>query len=212
MVDFDASAATWDADPRKVERALRVAALIADEVPDLGWRRVLEYGCGTGLLGFALRPRVGAVVLADSSPGMLAEVERKIVASGFADMTPLRLDLATDPPPAGRFDLVCSLMTLHHVKDTAGLLAALRGLLGPRGVLCLSDLDAEDGSFHGPEVDVHHGFDRERLGRLLVQAGFSEVRFRTALVIEREKAGVVRRYPVFLAVAAAGEAPGGRFT
>ena len=201
MVDFDARAVTWDDDPKKVERALRVAALIADEVPDLGWRRVLEYGCGTGLLGFALRPRVTAVTLADSSAGMLAEVEKKIARSGLADLTPLRLDLSTDALPAERYDLVCSLMTLHHVPDTAGLLRALRGLLTPRGVACLADLDAEDGSFHGPGVEVHHGFDRERLGSALAAAGFQAVRFRTAFEIEKAGEAGPRRYPVFLATA-----------
>ena len=199
-IDFDASAATWDDDPQKVARALRVAALIAEAVPDLAGKRVLEYGCGTGLLGFALRPRVAAVTLADSSAGMLAEVERKIARSGFTAMTPLRLDLATDAPPAERFDLVCSLMTLHHVPDTEGLLRALRGLLPPGGVACLSDLDAEDGSFHGPEVKVHHGFDRARLGRQLVAAGFELPSFQTA--VEVAKGG--RSYPVFLAIARAG--------
>jgi SAM-dependent methyltransferase len=181
-----------------------VAAAIAEEVPDLGWRRVLEYGCGTGLLGFALRPRVAAVTLADSSPGMLEAVRRKVVASGLTAMAPLQLDLSADPPPVERFDLICSLMTLHHVPDTAALLRAFRGLLRPRGVVCLADLDAEDGSFHGPGTNVHRGFGRAELGRQLEAAGFQGVRFRTALSIARDCAGGARHYPVFLAVAGTG--------
>jgi 2-polyprenyl-3-methyl-5-hydroxy-6-metoxy-1,4-benzoquinol methylase len=201
-VDFDAAAASWDADPHKVDRARRVAAAIAGQVPDLAGRRVLEYGCGTGLLGFALRPLVASVTMADSSAGMIEEVRRKVAASGLDGLTPLRLDLATDPPPAERFDLVCSLMALHHVPDTAGLLRALRGLLRPKGMVCLADLDAEDGSYHGAGVDVHHGFERERLGRALEAAGFREVRFQTVLEVAKESGGVTRRYPVFLAAAA----------
>ena len=200
-IDFDAKAATWDADPQKVARARRVAAFIAARVPDLAGRRVLEYGCGTGLLGFALRPRVAAVTMADSSEGMLEELRRKIAASGLDGLTPLRLDLATDPPPPDRFGLICSLMTLHHVPDTAGLLRAFRGLLEPGGVVGLSDLDAEDGSFHGAGVPVHHGFDRRALRAQLEAAGFRDVVFETVAEVEKGAAGTARRYPLFLVTA-----------
>lgn len=199
--DFDGRAEGWDDDPQRVERARRVADLIAARLPDLAGRRVLEYGCGTGLLGFALRPRAGPVTLADSSLGMLEVLRRKIAASGLEGMRPLRLDLATEPPPAERYDLVCSLMALHHVPDTAGLLRALRGLLAPGGVACLADLDAEDGSFHGPGVDVHHGFERAALAAQLQGAGFADPRFETALEVRKETASGLRVFPVFLVTA-----------
>jgi 2-polyprenyl-3-methyl-5-hydroxy-6-metoxy-1,4-benzoquinol methylase len=201
MTDFDAKAASWDADPQKADRARRVAAAIATRVPALAGRRVLEYGCGTGLLGFALRPRVAAVTLADSSAGMLEELRRKIAASGLDGLTPLRLDLATDPAPAERFDLICSLMTLHHVPDTAGLLRAFRGLLEPGGMVALADLEAEDGSFHGAGAKVHHGFDRGTLQAQLEAAGFREVQFETVVEVRKEAPGDARRYPVFLVTA-----------
>jgi SAM-dependent methyltransferase len=139
--------------------------------------------------------------MADSSPGMLEVLRRKIAASGLATLSALRLDLAVDPPPPGRWDLVCTLMTLHHVRDTGALLRAFHGLLAPGGVLCVADLDREDGSFHGPGADVHHGFDRGDLAALLASAGFGGVRFATAFEIERASAGATRTYPVFLAVA-----------
>ena len=204
MVDFDALAATWDADPQKVGRARRTAAAIADQLPDLARRRVLDYGSGTGLLGFALRPMVASVTLADSSAGMLAELRRKIAASGLDEMTPLKLDLTSDPVPPERFDLVCSLMALHHVPDTARLLRAFRDMLGSGGMISLADLDREDGSFHGADVDVHHGFDRAILAQQVAGAGFQAVHFETVLEIEREVAGVAKRYPVFLVTARAG--------
>jgi hypothetical protein len=73
-------------------------------------------------------------------------------------------------------------------------------VLVPGGAICLSDLDAEDGSFHGPGVVVHHGFDRADLGHRLERAGFRDVRFSTPHVVERGG----RRYPLFLAVARRG--------
>ncbi len=199
--EFDGRAATWDADPAKVDRARRVAEAIAREVPDLSGRSVLEYGAGTGLLGLALLRRAAAVTLADASEGMLAVARAKVEALGAGNARTLRLDLATDPPPADRFGLVCTLMTMHHVRDLDGLLRAFHGVLTPGGVLCACDLDAEDGSFHGPGFDGHHGFDRADLERRIRAAGFGPVRFSTPYVVEKPVGGIPRSFPLFLAVA-----------
>ena len=61
---------------------------------------------------------------------------------------------------------------------------------------CIADLDAEDGSFHGPGIDVHHGFERGVLRTALVAAGFLDVRIDDCFVVEKGS----RRYPVFLAI------------
>jgi 2-polyprenyl-3-methyl-5-hydroxy-6-metoxy-1,4-benzoquinol methylase len=198
---FDAKAREWD-DAAKIERARRVADAIAGEVPGLARARVLEYGAGTGLLGFALRGRVAHVTLADSSREMLAVAREKVAASGATDVSVVELDLTTGSPPAGRFDVVCSLLVLHHVPDTANILRTFHGMLPPGGVLCVSDLDAEDGSFHdaAEHGHVHHGFDRGALGRALAEAGFAGARFRTVGEVEKPP-GSGRRYPLFLATA-----------
>lgn len=201
MTDFDAKARSWDSDPAKTERALRVGEAIRHEVAVGPSTTVFEYGCGTGLLGFALQPYVAQVVLADSSAGMLAVLREKIAATGARNMTPVRLDLLVDPLPPERYDLVCTLLTLHHVRDTDGILGRFRALLAPGGAVCISDLDREDGSFHGLDVDVHHGFDRADLERRMRRVGFRELRFTTPHEIVKTTATGPRRYPLFLAVA-----------
>jgi ubiquinone/menaquinone biosynthesis C-methylase UbiE len=201
MVDFDAQAQDWDQDPGKVERARRVAAAIVEQAGPLAGLRGLEFGCGTGLLGFALQPHLAHVTLADTSRGMLAVLQDKIAARGAANMTPREWDLTTGPLPAETFDLVFTLMTLHHIPDIDGLLARFHALLRPGGRLCLADLDREDGSFHGPAEEVHKGFDRADLAARLGRAGFGEARFSTPYVIERLGETGVVKYPIFLAVA-----------
>ncbi len=200
--DFDERARTWDADPRKLEMARKVADLVAARVPDLSSARVLEVGAGTGLLGFALRDRARQVTLADSSKEMLAVAGEKAAALGARNVDVLRHDLDAEPLPAARWEVVCAQLVLHHVRDTAAALARLHAALVPGGHLCVSDLDAEDGSFHGPGFDGHHGFDRPALGAQLERAGFAAPRFETAFEIRKEVAGgEVRTFPVFLAVA-----------
>jgi len=131
---------------------------------------------------------------------MLAVAGEKIRAAGATDLSVLPLDLTREAPPATRFDVVCSLLALHHVPDTAGLLRTLHGMILPGGALCIADLDAEDGSFHGAGVDVHRGFERATLRSLIEAAGFADARFQTACEIEKPP-GSGRRYPVFLATA-----------
>jgi ubiquinone/menaquinone biosynthesis C-methylase UbiE len=200
MSGFDQKARTWDDDPAKGARAERVAAAIWAQAGDLSGRSALEVGCGTGLLGFALRPQVARMTLADTSAGMLEVVREKIAASGLGGMAALQHDFTQGPLPPARYGLLCNLMTLHHIPDTADALRRFHALLEPGGLLAIADLDTEDGSFHGGGVEVHHGFDRGVLRAGLEQAGFRGIRFDTPFVIER--AG--KRFPVFLVVAERG--------
>ena len=199
--DFDARAETWDDDPAKVERAKAVADEIVARVPLSRTMRALEYGCGTGLLSFMLRERLGNITLADVSDGMLAVAARKIEAAGDASMRAVKLDFFADPVPPNAFDVIYSLMTLHHVSDTATILRCFHTALSTNGVACIADLDAEDGSFHGAGFDGHLGFDRDLLGAKAREAGFATVEFSTAYEIEKKVDGRPRRYPVFLMLA-----------
>jgi 2-polyprenyl-3-methyl-5-hydroxy-6-metoxy-1,4-benzoquinol methylase len=201
MNDFDARARTWDADPQKASRARRVADAIAERVPALSRMNVLEYGSGTGLLGFALRGHVASLTLADSSREMTAVAREKIAAIGANDVTAVQLDLTSDVTWTKRYDLVCTLLTLHHVKDVPALLRRFHALVAPFGYISIADLDEEDGSFHGDGFDGHHGFRRELVVSWLIEAGFRDVDLQTAFDIEKEGRVGLQRFPVFLATA-----------
>ncbi len=193
---FDARAESWD-DPQKIERAERVADAIRRAVPLKRSMKALEYGAGTGLLSFCLRDALGPITLADSSAGMRAVAERKIAAANALDLRAIDLDLLRDPVPEERYDLIFSMMTLHHVPDVPRVLAAFHAMLAPGGWFCFADLDAEDGSFHGPDVDVHHGFERDTVRSWLSAAGFGEVSVGDCCRLEHHHRG----YSVFLAAA-----------
>lgn len=196
--DFDARAESWDEDPGKHRRASAVAEAICAAVPVAPSWKALEYGAGTGLLSFALNHLLADITLADSSRGMLDVATRKVAASGNPHMRVIALDLTRDPLPGDRFDLIYSMMTLHHIPDTRAVLAAFADMLNPGGWLALADLDAEDGSFHGLGADVHHGFDRAQLREQMRGAGFTDISIETCFEISRGS----RAYPVFLAVGA----------
>jgi len=73
-------------------------------------------------------------------------------------------------------------------------------LLKQDGYLCLSDLVKEDGSFHGPGEDVHHGFDRKELTGILQANGFSMDYYSECYTIEKEAGDTIKRYPIFLMI------------
>lgn len=198
---FDNKARQWDSNPVFVERAEKIAAAIRAEVSLSRAMTALDYGCGSGLLSFPLKDELGHITCKDTSAGMLDVLREKIVAQGVANMTVRQTDLTADPLPDERYDLIYSSMTLHHIPDTTRILSVFHTLLNPGGHLCIADLDQEDGSFHGLEVDVHHGFDRNALAVLARAAGFSDVRFRTVFEIVKQQESGERAFPVFLMTA-----------
>jgi ubiquinone/menaquinone biosynthesis C-methylase UbiE len=202
MTDFNERAKDWDSDPMKVERARVVAEAIRNALPLTSEMTALEYGCGTGLLSFALQSDLGQITLADTSQGMLDVLNEKINAAGVTNMRPLMLDLASDPLPAERFHLTYSLMTLHHIQDTEAILMKFHALLEPGGYLCIADLDKEDGSFHTDgTTDVHKGFDRSTLQKQVEAAGFREIRFSTAYKMKKQTTNTEKTFPIFMMTA-----------
>jgi predicted TPR repeat methyltransferase len=199
--DFDERAATWDEDPGKVERAALVAAAVRAAVSLDAGNRLLEYGAGTGLASQALANSVGPITLTDPSEGMRTVMAAKVAEGKFADGTRVwDLDLVTDPVPDEAFDLILTVMALHHVTDLAPVLRGFATLLADSGHLCIVDLEADaDGSFHrhDSDFDGHHGFSRADLGARLEAEGLTDISFTHCLDINKDDA----IYPLFLATA-----------
>ncbi|MGH9232283.1 MAG: class I SAM-dependent DNA methyltransferase [Acidimicrobiales bacterium] len=202
---FDDKAATWDADPAKVERAQAVARAIRATVPLDRSTRLLEYGAGTGLVTQFLRDAVGPVTMADTSAGMRDVMLAKVQAGVIADALVWDLDLATGSVPEARFDLIVTVMTLHHIHHLDRALRGFAHLLVEGGHLCVVDLDEEDGSFHSDGFDGHHGFERSALASQLADAGFAGISFQDCHEVVRDGA----RYPLFLASCTRGAAAPG---
>jgi len=199
---FNELAAEWDNDPRHTTLAEAVADAITQNVPLSGAERVLEFGSGTGLVTLQIAPQVKRILAMDSSADMLDELRNKADRLGVSNVALLEGNLP-DTRPDGRFDLILSSMTLHHIGDLETLFRLLFDLLEGGGRIALADLDREDGSFHGDKPGIaHHGFDREEVEQWLQAAGFESITFATAHHMEKtDDDGQVRHYPVFLVCA-----------
>jgi len=205
QLHFDEAAATWDEQPRRIAVAKAIGEKILEEAHPTKDMDVLDYGCGTGLLGLFLLPHVRSITGADNSAGMLDVLRKKIAEGSFDNMKAIRLDLEHGPCPADRYNMIVVGMAMHHIADLDRVLRAFHQMLAPDGVLCLADLDSEPGTFHGPEIagSVHHnGFDRTQLKAQLAEVGFTRANDTTATSIRKPTAtGKEEDFPVFLIVA-----------
>ena len=94
---------------------------------------VLDYGCGTGLIGLFLLPHVHTVTGADNSSGMLEVLRDKIAAGGVQGMKAIELDLEQDLLHSTRYDMIVVGMVMHHIKGTEKVLRGFHDLLVPGG-------------------------------------------------------------------------------
>ncbi len=195
MSHFNQAARQWD-NPEKIERAKVYARAIKKKVRFPKPIRLLDLGCGTGLLSFEFREEACAILGVDTSSEMLAVFSEKGVPGAQA----LELDLeAQDLEGHGQFDLVVSSLAFHHFANPLGVLRSLKKVLAPEGRIAVVDLDREDGSFHAnPQAQgvKHFGFAAEDAEDWAREAGLKlESR---EIIQEMEKNG--RSYPVFLAM------------
>lgn len=160
--------------------------------------RVLDYGAGTGLLAEELAGSVGTLTLAEPSEGMRAQAAAKVADGRLPATTRIwPLDLTRDLAPDERFDVVVSVLTLHHIHAVSEVLRGLCAMLEPGGQLCIVDLEEEDGTFHDADFDGHHGFAADVLTGLLHDAGLEEVTVDRLDVLIKDE----QPYPRFLAIA-----------
>jgi SAM-dependent methyltransferase len=123
----------------------RIAALLGAELrawllfhlPPSGGRAV-DLGCGTGLHTAMLAERYQEVLAVDVSGPMVDFARRRRPEPNVSyQQRDLR---AVEPATDGRFDLVFSAYTLHHVAGFSSALYRMRELVRPGGRVLLVDL------------------------------------------------------------------------
>lgn len=149
----------WDSTgpmrPLHVVNALRLGYVVehiarhrglpsADRLPpDL---RVLDVGCGGGLMSEPLARMGAQVVGVDASPGNVAAARLHATAQGVA------VDYRLGEPgqvlgAEERFDVVLALEVVEHVSDVPAFVDTVAGCVAPGGLLFASTIDRTAKSF-----------------------------------------------------------------
>jgi 2-polyprenyl-6-hydroxyphenyl methylase/3-demethylubiquinone-9 3-methyltransferase len=102
--------------------------------------RVLDLGCGGGLLSEPLARQGARVVGVDASTGNLNAARRHAALHG------IEIDYRLGEPaellaPAEQFDVVLALEVVEHVNDVPAFLATAASRLAPGGLLFVSTID-----------------------------------------------------------------------
>lgn len=201
--DFDAVASTWDNEGRRIKMQEDVFRAITKNIPSPSDMNVLDFGCGTGLLTLQLQPLVHSITGVDSSQGMLDVLSKKVSDRNLSNVRTLHLDLEHGGTLDEKYDLIVSVMTLHHIEKIKSLLSVFFNALAVNGYICLTDLDPDGGKFHENNDGVFHmGFDRAALRQDMIEAGFEDIVDETAaFMVKPDPSGGTRKFSLFLMTA-----------
>jgi len=167
-------------------RRLRLA--LSDEVLSAeaggGPLRLLDAGCGDGLLSLALakRHRDWSILGIDRRDDMLSGARARARGRGLGNVDFEAADL-TKPLPQSGYDAVVALECLHEIPDDKSALATMAGALRPGGLLALQVPRSDwkpvlPGSSGIWREEVRHGYGEEELAEMLRDAGLEPVAMR----------------------------------
>ena len=118
MNRFDNVAKDWESKPSRVQIAKSSVDNIIEIVDLKPNFKILDYGCGTGLVGFGLSNETNTVIGMDYSIGMVEKFNEKAKELGFTNISAIQHNINEQDLPQNEFDLIAISMTLHHIKDT----------------------------------------------------------------------------------------------
>ncbi|MER6577124.1 class I SAM-dependent methyltransferase [Nonomuraea sp. NPDC001023] len=151
--------------------------------------RILDVGCGTGVVTAAALAAGAEVTAVDADPAMLELVARRHPAA-----TVRRATLPVLPFEDASFDAVAGNFVVNHVADVPATLAELRRVLRPGGAVALTWWKSDEmtatnvfaealaaaGVPYEPPVRPFSAVERpERFAASLAESGFTAVDVRT---------------------------------
>jgi ubiquinone/menaquinone biosynthesis C-methylase UbiE len=182
---FNGLAELWDGFQSPPDTATKLSRFVSLAVPPTA-RRILDVGCGTGILLEPLRSsgvQPSLIVELDSAQRMLVRNRQKL--TGEQPVSHICGDAGRLPFPDGCFDAILCFNALPHLEPIADVLERMVDCLLPSGVLSVGhlanseNLNAFHASLDGP---VSH----DRLPKAAELAGL--IRGMNAEVVREEEA------------------------
>ncbi|ABZ95498.1 Methylase/methyltransferase [Leptospira biflexa serovar Patoc strain 'Patoc 1 (Ames)'] len=191
---FDQIANQYDTEER-IQLARHILAKLEPVLLEISNKTLLDFGCGTGLLGIPLTSLYKEVILSDGSKVMLDVVDSKIKAKEIQNAKTIAPnDLAKSG--ALPVDHILMSLVLLHIPNTKQILETIHSYLKPGGTLYLIDFDENKKVSH---PKVHSGFKQIALMELLKEVGFQTVS--SSIILEEKKVFMNEDASLFLMVA-----------
>lgn len=192
---FHKKADTWDTGDIRVNGAKKIADAIEKKIKLTKNMEILDFGVGTGLLGFEIAKSTKKVFGVDTSANMLKKLEEKNTQELNIQTFCQNI---TKEPIDKTFDGLISSMTLHHIEELKSFFEIIYKNVKKDGFIAIADLETEDGTFHSDNTGVFHfGFDKKSLSNIVEEAGFKNVKFENINTINKPQ----KEFGVFLLTA-----------
>lgn len=189
---FKDKAQVWDTGSIRVNGAKIIAESIRQRFKLNKSMEILDFGVGTGLLGFDIASSVKQVYGVDISVEMISKLEEKNTQE--LSIIAFTQDIIKKPLEK-TFDALISSMTLHHIENLKNFFDAIYKNIEAGGFIAIADLEKEDGTFHSDNTGVFHfGFEKENLIKIVKEAGFKNVEFKNINTIKKPN----KEFGVFL--------------
>ncbi|MGE0449303.1 MAG: class I SAM-dependent methyltransferase [Vicinamibacterales bacterium] len=101
--------------------------------------RLLDAGCGPGIVTAAIAPHVGHVHGVDLTPAMIAAAERRTADQGLTNVQFSLADMSSLPFDDGAFDGAVTRYTVHHLENPLAALREMARVTRPGGRIVAVD-------------------------------------------------------------------------
>lgn len=193
---FAQKAASYEQNQSRVDNVANIAKSVLEAIAFDQSMHIIDFGSGTGLLLEKIAPYVGKITAVDISKSMNLQLNEKRNRLA-CEIEILEVDLEKTTIPL-KVDGIVSSMTMHHVENIEAMFVKFYSMVKAGGIIAISDLDTEDGSFHTEDTGVfHQGFEREAFAKAATKAGFQFAKVSSASVLHKPQGD----YGVFLLTA-----------
>lgn len=105
-------------------------------------KRVLDLGCGTGLLSLSLADKAEEIFALDISNGMINSLKSKIKKRGIKNIKAIKGDIHNTHFPDNFFDTIVCVLSFHHFHEIKRVMQIVKKILKPFGELIVVDIYA----------------------------------------------------------------------
>jgi ubiquinone/menaquinone biosynthesis C-methylase UbiE len=203
----------------KAQDEIEARAAYLDLLGVTAGERILDIGCGSGVVTREIATRVGAsgrVVGLDASPALLAVARDLADQAGVGDRVEFREGSAIHLPfPDGAFDAVIAVTVLSHTPGAEAAIPEMARVARRGGRIGVFDLDTDMTAVTHPDraltrrivaassdATAVDGWLVRRVPLLLAQAGIEDVRVRGFFPFESDPQSFYGKLPERIAEAA----------
>ncbi|OJV63796.1 MAG: hypothetical protein BGO41_00385 [Clostridiales bacterium 38-18] len=172
---FEQIAKQYD-QPDRIKIAEITVSEIKSILKDSKDKVLMDFGCGTGLIGLSLATEFKEVLLVDSSVNMIAVTSNKIKQLDITNAKVMNFDLEMNEVEPLKVDVIIISQVLLHIPNTQAILEKLSHFLNENGMLIIIDFE-ENHLVNSPLV--HRGFNKANLEIQLLKNGYNSFNYKS---------------------------------